>query len=201
MIRPRRKINESIDTFHERASKLYYNNGYHIKEIADKLKIDPIEVFNYVTNSYKITTSAEREEMISLFNKGYSYTYIAKVFGRSRACVKARIEKPATINHVRRNSMTDKQIRKMRKLSRQGKCTKEIAREIDVCEKSIEYRLKHTDAGVHKNYKYVTPEEVKLFVELYKSGKSHNEIARICNRSRSTILKYLHKEECWKSRE
>lgn len=201
MTKPRRKKNESIDAYNERASKLYYANGYHIKEIAEKLKIDKIEVYNYVANGPKITTEAEREEMISLFNKGYSYSSIAKIFNRSRACIKDRIESPAKINCGCNSDLTDKQLKKMKELANEGKCIKDIAREIGVRDRSIEYRLSHTDVGVNRRFTYVTPAEVKKFVRLYKNGKSHNEIAKTCNRSRSTVLKYLHKAGCWRSKE
>ena len=39
MIKPKKLKNESIDAYNERASKLYYSEGYHITEIAKKLKI------------------------------------------------------------------------------------------------------------------------------------------------------------------
>lgn len=201
MTKPKRLKNESIDAYNERASKLYYSNGYHINEIAKKLKIDKIEVFNYVTNTYKITTASEREEMISLFNKGYSYSAIAKIFNKSRACVKDRIERPATINYKRSVDLTDKQIDKIKKMAKDGKTIREIAKEIGINEKSVEYRLSHTDAEIHKKYKYVSPAEVNQYIKLYKKGKSHYEIAEICGRSRTTVSRHLHAKGYWRSKE
>lgn len=200
MTKPRKKKNESIDAYNERASKLYYDNGYHIKEIAERLKIDETEVYNYVvTNGRKITTAAEREEMIQLFNKGYSYYAIANIFQKSRSCVKKRIECPAKIGYSTSNDLTDKQLKKMKEMAENGETLEAISKEIGVKVGTIRYRLDHTN--MRERTTHVTPDEVKKFIRLYKKGKSHAEIAKICNRSRGAVCRHLHRAGYWRSRE
>lgn len=189
MVKPRKTKNESIDAYNERASKLYYNNGYHIDEIAERLNIDPVEVYNYVVTGHKITTSAEREEMIALFNKGYSYSAIAKIFNRSRMCVRTRIERPARVNTSSSNTLTDKQLKKMRDMANDGAYIETIAKELGIPVSSVKYRLNHTN--IRNHIKYVSKDEVKQFIKLYKKGKTITEISKLTNRSRNTVSRHL----------
>lgn len=195
MIKPRRKIGESINNYNERVSKLYYNEGYHIKEIAKKLKIDEVEVFNYVSAaSYKITTQAEREEMISLRNKGYSYSEIARIVGKSRECIKERIEKPAKINCKVSKELTDKEIKKIKNMVSKGYKVEDIAKEIGISKGNVRSRLNHTDLYQPK-YNRVTKEEVNKFAELHKQGKTYEEIGKICGRGKNTVYRYLKRKK------
>ena len=192
MQKPKIKKNESLDEYNERASKLYYENGYHVKEIAKRLDMDEIEVYNYViTKGHRITTEAERREMITLFNKGYSYTAIAKIFGKSRACIKDRIERPAKINRSGSGDLTDKQIKKIKEMAKNGAYLKTIAKELNIPVSAVRYRLSH---GIRKpHHTYVTPAELNKMIRLYKKGKNQTEIAKLCNRGRSTVHNHLHK--------
>lgn len=196
---PRKRKNESDSSFHERSSKYYYSNGYHIKEIAKKLKIDETEVYNYVTNGRKITTTAEREEMIQLFNKGYSYQAIANIFKKSRSCVKQRIEYPAKISYSTVNDLTDKQLKKMKEMAENGETLESISKEIGAGIGTIRYRLDHTN--MRKHITHISKNEVKKFIQLYKKGKSHSEIAKMCNRSRGAVCRHLHEAGYWRSKE
>lgn len=181
MVKPRRLKDESIDTYNERASKLYYSNGYHIAEIAEKLKINEVEVYNYVATGHKITTEAERAEMISLYNAGYSISAIAKIFGRSRYCIRQRIESPAKLN-IKSTDITDKQLDKMIEMAKKGYCAEDIAKEIGISEYSVKYRLSHTGIKVNNSTRIANEE-----------NKNISRISKLFKRSKDTICKHFHK--------
>lgn len=191
MDKPRKKKNESVNAYNERASKLYYSNGYHIAEIADRLGIDGTEVYNYVSTGKKITTEAEREEMISLYNKGYSYSAIARELNRSRSCVRQRIESPAKAKWYNSNTLTDKQLKKMKEMLDDKKTIDDIAEAMGISKNSVRYRLNHMGKEI-RHYKHIDAKEIKRFISLYNKGKTHAEIAEICNRSRTTVCKHLN---------
>ena len=197
MIKPRKKKSETTKEYNERASKLYYANGYHIKEIAQKLKINEIDVYNYVVVSgSRITTSEERDEMITLYNKGYSISSIAKIFSRSRTCVRERIDNPAKVNCYDANKLTDDQIAKITELASMGLSIKDISSKTGINPNTIIYRLSHTN--IRRPNTYVTKSEIRKFIQLFKKGKTHREIANICGRSRSTINRHLHAAGYWR---
>ena len=199
MVKPSKKKNESIDSYNERASKLYYHNGYCITEIAKKLDIGEIEVYNYVTTGKKITTEEERQEMIRLYNKGYSYTAIAKMLNKSRSCVRNRIERPAKAKWHNSVNFSDRQLKKMKDMCKDGAYMETISKEFGVKTSSIRYRLEHM--GRSKHHTRVSQEEKELFIYLYKQGKTHEEIAEICNRNRHTVYTHLHRAGYWRSKE
>lgn len=197
MTKPKKNSSESIEAYNERVSKLYYNEGYHIKEIAKKLKIDEVEVYNYVASGKRFTTSEEREEMISLYNKGYSIYSIAKKFNRSRACVRKRIGSRAKISCAINNSgITDKKIKKMNDMFNEGFTIEEISKEIGISTSSIIYRLSHS--GNRTPNTHVTKSEINKFIKLFKSGKTHAEIAGICGRGTTTVSRHLHVAGYWR---
>lgn len=189
LIKPRRKKDESIDEYNKRVIKLYYGDGYHIKEISNKLKIDEIEVYNCVTNGKKITTEAEREEMIHLYNQGYSYNAIGRIFNKTHSCVKERIEKPAKIICKSNNKLTDRQLRKMTNMAKDGLSTEAIAKELGVKVSTVRYRLSHT--GIREKTTHVSKSEVNKFIRLHNEGKTIKEIAKICNRGKNTVSRHL----------
>lgn len=197
---PRIKKNESVEAFNQRSSKYYYSNGYNIKEISMKLKISEIKVYNYVAHGRKITTDEEREQMITLFNQGYSYTAIGKIFNRSRTCVRKRIQSPARVRCSNcKNIVTDSKLRRMKEMAKDGVCIETIARDLDLNLSSVKYRLHHS--GLRTPNTFVSNDEVKQFVKLYKQGKSYAEIARLCNRSKSSVSRHLHNAGYYRSRE
>lgn len=197
---PRIKKNESVEAFNERASKYYYSNGYNIKEIANKLKISEVIVYNYVAHGRKITTNEEREKMIKLFNAGYSYTAIGKIFNRSRTCVRKRIQSPARVRCSQcENTINDSKLRKMKVMAKDGVSLETIAKELDANLSSIKYRLHHS--GLRTPNKFISEDEVKEFIKLYKQGKSYNQIARLCNRSKSAVSRHLHNAGYYRSKE
>lgn len=186
---------ESIDLYNERASKEYYANGYYIVEIAEKLKIDPVEVYNYVTtNNKKYVTSAEREIMVDLYNKGYSYRAISKELHRSRTCVKHRIEAPAKIYCMPKNELTDRQIKKILNMAYKGRSIETISKKTGIAENVIFNRLRGTDIDMaSKHFTFVSDDEVHEFIRLHNEGKTHKEIAEITNRGAGTVGKHLRK--------
>lgn len=193
MIKPRKRKNESVEVYNERAIKAYFKDGYHIKEISERLKIDEIEVYNCVAAGNKITTEAEREEMIRLFNQGYSYTAISKIFNKSRTCVSERIKNPAKLNFKgQNNNVTDAQLNNMKDMASNGETLEAISKKTGIDVVSVKYRLSHTDIRP-KVVRRVSKSEVNKFIKLYKSGKSYAEIAKICNRGRNTVNRHLHK--------
>lgn len=199
MIKPRRKKNETTEAYNRRASKLYYDNGYYLKEIAQRLNIPEIEVYNYVANGHKITTEDERNEMISLFNQGYSYNAISKIFNRSRSCVKRRIESPAKFVYNTDYELTDRQLKIIADMAKEDDTIEHIAQTLGIDMRYVKYRLRHI-AG-RKHITYVTEEEHDEFIRLYKKGKSYKTIAKECGRSVSTVARHLHDAGYWRSRE
>lgn len=191
LCKTKQKRNETTEAYNKRISKMYYSSGYHIREIAEKFDIDIIEVYNYITGSY-ITTNAEREEMIKLYNSGVSYKEIAEKFGKSVTCVKERIKSPAKI--VCGNDeelLSDKQIKKMRNMAIKGYSAKDIANEIGVSENSILYRMSHTDLGC-KIHRSLSASEIDKIIRLYENGKSYEQIAKACKRSDIVVIKVLN---------
>ena len=191
----RKRKNESKSEYHERASKFYYSNGYSIKEIAKKLKIDELEVYNFITTGRKVTTSKEREEMIELYNKGYSITAIAKMFNKSRACIKKRIAAPAQINTGSGYTLSNKEINIISEMINEGKSIQSIARKLGVKTTVIRYRLDHMP---RKRITYVDKYEANKFIYLFKKGKSYKEIAKMCGRARTTVERHIHKAGYWR---
>lgn len=191
MLKLRKRKNESTNDFIERASKIYYNEGgYHIKEIAEILGVDEIEVYNIVANGRKITTNDERSRMIQLYNQGYSYSAIGRIFNKSHSCVKERIEHPAKMSYNNSNKLTKKQLDKMKEMIEDGYSIEDISKEIKISTSSITYRLSHTN--LREQITHVSKSEKNKFIRLRKKGKSYSEIARICNRSRNTVSRHLH---------
>lgn len=185
-----KKKKETIKECNERLCKMYYSDGYHIKEIANKLDIDIIEVYNHITGS-NFTTTEEREEMIRLYNAGVSYKDIAEKFGKSVTCVKERIKSPTKIICGNDDEiLSDKQIKKMKKMAIKGYSAEDIAKEIGISENSVLYRMSHTDID-HKVYRNLSSSEINKVVRLYKNGKSYKEIAKACKKSDIVIIKIL----------
>lgn len=184
-----RKKNESVEDYNRAISKLYYGDGYHIKEIAEKLQIDEVNVYNYVSAGHKITTNEDREEMIYLHNMGYSYRAIAEMFGKSISCVKTRIAEPAKFSCQKSEKVTDNQLELMKDMAVNGYTLEDISKVTGIKLSSVRCRLAHTD--LRKRLTYITDTEVKKMIKLFKDGKSYSEIAKECNRSKSTVYRQL----------
>lgn len=191
MNKPRKRKNESDEKYYERASKLYYSNGYYIKEIANKLGISDIKVYNYVTNNTnRITTEEERQEMIKLFNQGYSYNAIGRMLHRNHSCVKERIERPAKIVSSN-NHLTDKQIEKIKQMLIDGETVETISKELNISKGIIRCRIRNIEE--HKHFTHVSKDELKQYIKLYKKGKSYSEIAKIYGRHKNTVSRHIRK--------
>ena len=195
MNRPRRKAGESIDDYVKRASVILHSNGYHFSEIAKKLKVDKLTVYNILVHSprCRITTEDERAIMIELRGRGYSYRKIAEEVGRSATCVRERINSPAKFyDGYPESVLTDQQIDQMKKWYAEGKTIKFIADQFGIHRSCILYRLKsaglfdpsRTPAKVSTNEKYG-------YYKMHKKGKTNVEIAKHYGRNDSTVSRHL----------
>lgn len=195
MVKPRKRYGETAEDFIKRASQEYYSNGYHINEIAFKLKCDIIDVYTAVTSDYKcrITTPEERDLMISMYNHGYSYSKIAKELGRSRQCVTSRIASAPQCHVEHGYNLTDREIEKMKKWYLEGKTSVWIARQLKCSEASIRRRL--NKIGIYKfNYGYSIPlsnKDKNIIKKMYKNGCTVGEIADKTGRQPNLIYKFI----------
>lgn len=192
MTKPRKEAKESVEAYNKRACKLYHENGYLIKEIAIKLKLTEVEVYNYLSNN-PITTEEERERMIKLRDQGLSIRAIAKEVGRSKTTVRTRLGCPAKVNCSCKSILNDKQMNLLSKMAKDGYSVREIAKALNMDMSSLKYRISIIDREINIPTK-VTNKEIKRFIRLYKSGKSCSKIADVCNRSETTVRKYLKQE-------
>lgn len=195
MNRPRRKPGESTDDYVKRASVILHNNGYHFSEIAKKLKVDKLTVYNILvrTQRCRITTEEERAIMIELRGRGYSYRKIAEEVGRSATCVRERINKPAKFyDGYPESVLTDKQIDQMKQWYSEGKTIKYIADQFCVHRSCILYRLK--SAGLYdasRKPSKVSTNEKYGYYKMHKKGKTNVEIAKHYGRNDSTVSRHL----------
>lgn len=190
MNKPRRKKNETEETYIKRACEEYHLHGYHIDEIAKRLNISMIEVYNHVSKGNKITTEDERNEMIHMRSIGCSYAEISRVTGRSRSCIKARIAAPAKIGCHSKRMLTDKQLKQMKEMAHDGVYIGTIAEILGESRGSISHRL--NQCGIKRCTK-VSKDEEKKYVKMFKSGKNAVQIAKACDRAASTVRFHLHK--------
>ena len=196
MVEPRRKYRESKEDFIKRASQIYYSNGYHLTEIASKLKCDILDVYTAtIKGKYRTVTSDERDLMISMYCQGYSYSKIAKELGRSRACVQTRIKTAPKCYVESGYTLSDKDLEKMKKWYDEGKTMKWIANQLKISEGSIRHRL--IKAGIHeKDHSLKIPLSNKdkiIIKKMYKMGKTIKEIADNIGRHHNMISKYITK--------
>ena len=195
----RKRKNETINEFNERATKHYYNEGYHIVEIAEKLKIDVNEVYNYIVVSRpRVTTEKERAEMIKLYNLGYTYSAIGRLLNRSRTCVRERIQSPAKCRCRRYISVSNKQIPKIKEMIKNGATIKTISESTGISENSIKCRISHTNINSARACSKVTKSEINRFIELYNDGNSCYKIAKICKRGETTVRRHLRRVGVYK---
>jgi DNA-directed RNA polymerase specialized sigma24 family protein len=177
-----------ISEINETKVKEYYSHGYSIREIADKLSINPIYVYNIVVKGNKITTEEERAEMINLYNKGYSISAIAKIVGRSRACVRERIKSPAKLNCKTAANLTDKQIDDIENLAKKRKYAAAVSRKLGIKYDTVRCRLKR-NTNVPK--RTISKEEKELFIKLHLAGYTHDQIAEKCGRCVKSVGVHL----------
>lgn len=196
-MKPKKKINETNEQYINRVAKDLYNEGYHMSEIAKKLKCDKFKIYNIlVSNSRKYTTEEERQEMIKLRNKGYSFREIGRMVGRSPTCVRSRILKPVTFREdYIEFSINDRTLKRIKKYYNDGKSIKWIADKFNLPENAIMYRLKKAKIFKNKqNENRVTEKEAALFNDLYHN-KNYTiaQIAKMCKRDRGTVSKHIKK--------
>lgn len=190
MNKPRQRKNETEEAYIKRACEEYHLHGYHIDEIAKRLDISMIEVYNHVSKGNKITTEDERNEMIHMKSIGCSYAEISRVTGKSRSCIKARIASPAKVGCRTKHMLTDKQLKQMKEMGHDGVYIETIAEALGESRSNISRRL--NQCGIKRHIK-VSKDEEKKYVKMFKNGKSATEIAKIYNRAASTVRYHLRK--------
>lgn len=196
MVKPRKRRNETVEQFIERAASEYYKNGYHLAEIADKLDCDLKTIYNAIVDKkYRIVSADERAIMIYLYNQGFSYSDIAKQTGRSRPCVKTRIIADAEC-YVENNSfyLPDKEISNIRKYFLAGKTIKWISNKIKISERAVRYRLQKM--GIYKaNYSVTIPltkSEETIIKSMIKNNENIMSIALYIGRPCTIVKKYIN---------
>ena len=115
-MKPKKYRNETKEQYIIRVSKELQNEGYHISEIASKLKCNKFEIYNIlVPEKYKFTTEEERQKMISLRKQGYSLREISKIVGRSHTCVRSRLLSPITLREdYKEYNINDRTLKKIK---------------------------------------------------------------------------------------
>lgn len=187
-------MNIRIVEFDETSIKEYYSHGYSIREISEKLDINPIYVYNIVAKGNKITTEEERLEMISLYNRGYSISAIARKLGRSRACVRDRIKSPAKVNCRTTTKLSDKQINDIEKLARKRNYSAAISRKLGIKYNSLRCRLKHNTNIPRRT---ISQEEKDTFIRLHLCGYTHDQIAEKTGRCVRSVGVHLRNAGYW----
>ena len=181
-------MNIRIIELDENKIKDYYSHGYSIREIADKIDIDPIYVYNIVAKGNKITTDEERSQMISLYDQGYSISAIAKALGRSRACVRDRIKSPAKINCKLSAKLSDEQINDIEKLAKKRKYAAAVSRKLGIKYNTVRCRLKRNKSVPKRT---ISQEEKDRFIQLHLIGYTHAQIAEMCGRCAKSVGVHL----------
>lgn len=194
----RKLARESHKEHIERVSRMMFNDGYHITEIANKLKCDKIEVYNSLYHTNKITDDEEREIIINLYNNGYSYREISDKLGISKACVARRIKSSAKyINTSHEYILTDRQLHNLKQWYLSGMSMAWIARKLNITSRAVKYRL--IKSGIYKNNYTksvpVTTKEEHRFNLLYKRGYTIGEISKECGRGYSIVNKVIHQSK------
>lgn len=196
-MKPKKYKNETKEEYIIRASKELQSEGYHISEIAKKLKCDKFKIYNIlVPKGYKFTTEEERQEMIRLRNEGYSLREIGRMVGRSPTCVRDRILRPVTLREdYTEYNINDRTLKKIKNYYIDGKSIKWISNKFNLPENAIEYRLKKAKLFKSRRIENnVTEEEVKLFIDLYyNKGYTLTQIAKECKRDRGTVSRHIKK--------
>lgn len=192
----KKKPKEAQFDYINRAANELKNKGNHIDEIAAKLGVDQLTIYNaIVPKNSKITTEAERNYMILLREQGKSYNEIAEMIGRSKSCVRDRVASPAKFNGRHGQSISDRDLLKIIKWYRAGKTASWIAKQVGVSRHAVIYRLKK--AGVYQKNGYKVPltalEKAKIKNMHYRKVNNFSISAEI-GRDTNTVSRYITEE-------
>ena len=191
MINPRRKKNESLEDFNSRAAKAYYANGFSILEVAKKLDISNSEAWNYCTDTKrKFITPDVRYKVIYLKSQGLSYTEIGRLLNISRTSCR-RIIKGS--NNKYDSLSTDLITDKIIALRIKNYSIDKIAKELNISRNIVHYKLSKAGYKPNNYNKKLSDKEVRTILFLHKSGFSMREIAAKCDKSLSTVFRYIKK--------
>lgn len=178
----------------EEEIKKLRKEGYTIQEIAKKLKIDEVTVFNATTQGAKIITEEQRQLMITMKAAGKSNRDIANAIGCSESTVRNRLKAPAKYKApANYYKISDNDLKAIKKWYLRGKTIAWIADKYGISAASVLNRLKNS-----KTYKTDYTKNVplhlteKIYAQLFKKFKSVDEIANKLGRSYIIISDYLN---------
>lgn len=198
MAKIKRKRYETDDEYISRASSELYFNGSHISEIESKLKCTKEEAYNAVVNrQYRIMSPEDRDTIIRLVDNGYSYTEVAKMFGKSPKCIRQRYKTPAKRSRGGKEYiLTDKELAKIKKLFNDGMTITYIARELGISTKAATWRLKKSGVYVPERSRIyeISPKEIKKYKTLFKKGLTPQQICMKVGRPYRVVYKCLQSE-------
>lgn len=193
---PRRKRGELFENYIKRAAKDLYNGGYLISEIARKLDSDNLTIYIALELCEKVPTSVtEASQYRTLLNQGMTYTQVAEICNRSRACVHTRSIKNAKFPDGHKEYiLTDDNIEYLKQWYIDGKTISWIARRLNIPIASVKYRLTRArlyEKGYTEMVTEITYNEKRLINSLLKKGKSLKEIAYEIGRPYNIIKPYI----------
>lgn len=187
MIRPRKRKDETLAEFYERACDAYYSNGYSIIEIAEKLNIPNTMAYNYCAKPKRSFITPEVvDEVIKLKNHGYNNATIAKSTGISRTSVRRITRGKRKYDSITQDQITDDILA----LRVKNYSISQIAKKLGITKGKVYYRIKKA-FNIPKPPQKVQQKEIDHMIFLYKSGFSIAEISRKLNRSYNTVRKYV----------
>lgn len=203
-------------------SKILETNEQTVINKLRKLEnIEEIETEHIKNSNRTIVNDKIIETMIQLYRRGDTAAEIGKVLGCSELTVSRRLKKlenweeireEHTKNYNKTNQTTGKRTivtpeatDKIVELYRQGLSAKKIAEITNYGETTIgrciskqpnksELEIEHKS---NLKIKSITPKIENEIVELYKQGKSTQEISKIIDISPDRILKKLRDNEAW----
>ncbi len=194
MRKPVRRKGESENQYIKRSCITLFTNGYNINEIAKKMNITNTEVFNALHDDIHYITKDEEKLINSLYSSGMSMKDIAEQFGVNRKTIGKKINGSTNAFDDFQNGeiIKDIDLDMIKKMYESGKSSNAIAKELDISEHRIRYRLTKMGLYVPK-VKRVSKREKSRFNKLYTSGLSITEIAKKCDRSRDVVSKYIER--------
>lgn len=194
MRKPVRRKGESENQYIKRSCITLFTNGYNINEIAKKMNITNTEVFNALHDDIHYITKDEEKLINSLYSSGMSMKDIAEQFGVNRKTIGKKINGSTNAFDDFQNGeiIKDIDLDMIKKMYESGKSSNVIAKELDISEHRIRYRLTKMGLYVTKVTR-VSKREKSKFNRLYANGLTITEIAKKCGRSRDVVSKYIER--------
>lgn len=192
---PKKKFGENNNTYINRASKELYEDGYHISEIAQKLKCEKLYVYNsIVSEDKKIIDKEERQKIIEMRNNGLSISEIAYKCGRSKSCIRRRLKSDSALsNSIKEYNLSDKDLANLKKWYLKGYTLKYIADKLNISTKAVKYRLIKCSLWepFHSNKAELSTLDKAKIKSMYKKGMKISQIAKECGKPYCVISRFL----------